>query len=164
MKNKIFFFWCICVFFGPMPTNANAETDSASNAGDAQITLVSNLTLVDGANGGRITFPNAAPGMGSQTVAPSNAAAAGFNVTGPNNQQLTITLPASASMTNGANSIGVNSFTAGAGLTGIFTSPNILTLSATGAGDFKVGASHDIIPNTHPAGVYNGPFTVTVSY
>ena len=90
------------------------------------------------------------------TVAPG--AAASFNVTGDANATYAITLPASASISDGAttpNTMTVGTFTSTPSATG--------TLSAAGAQTVTVGGTLTVA-SAQAGGAYTGTFSVTVEY
>ena len=121
--------------FGNVAVSATAGTVVLTPAGSRSLT-------------GGVTLP---------TIA-GTVAAASFNVTGANNYTYTITLPASAlTITSGANTMSVNSFTSNPATTG--------TLSATGSQTLNVGATLNVSAS-QAAGSYISatPFTVTVNY
>ena len=80
--------------------------------------------------------------------------AAGFSVTGEGSQTYAITLPSSATLTSGGNTMTVDTFTHDAG-----GSP---TLSG-GSDSFNVGATLQV-GGSQAAGVYSGTYAVTVNY
>ncbi len=79
---------------------------------------------------------------------PSSVSAASFNVSGEGNESYTVTLPSSATLTSGGNTMTVDTFTHDAG-----GSPSL----SGGSANFNVGA-------TQTAGAYTGTFAVTVGY
>jgi hypothetical protein len=84
--------------------------------------------------------------------------AASFNVTGAANYTYAITLPGSAlTITSGANTMTVSTFTSNPATTG--------TLSGTGSQTLNVGATLNVTAS-QAAGTYTSasPFTVTVNY
>jgi len=83
------------------------------------------------------------------------AAAAAFNVTGQGNATYSITLPASTTVTSGANSMTVDTFTSNPSGTG--------TLSAGGSQALTVGATLHV-GASQATGTYTGTFSVTVTY
>lgn len=82
--------------------------------------------------------------------------AAGFNVTGLQNAAYSITLPASTTITNGANSLTVQDFT-------YWAAGNSTLFNPGGSGYFYVGGSLLVPANVVP-GQYTGTFPVTVNY
>lgn len=87
------------------------------------------------------------------TVTPGTAAS--FNVTGDNNATYAITLPGTASITSGVNTMSVGTFTSTPSATG--------TLSAAGAQTVTVGGTLTVA-SAQVAGAYTGTFSVTVEY
>jgi hypothetical protein len=77
-----------------------------------------------------------------------------YNVTGVNNQTVTVTTPA-ATLTNTLNP--------GTPLTLTLTGPSSVALSATGTANFKLGGSLPILSSTKD-GLYKGDLQVTVNY
>lgn len=87
------------------------------------------------------------------TVTPGGAAS--FDVTGDNNATYAITLPGTASITSGVNTMSVGTFTSTPSATG--------TLSAAGAQTVTVGGTLTVA-SAQVAGAYTGTFSVTVEY
>ena len=81
-------------------------------------------------------------------------AAASFDVTGKVDQAYFITLPSSATLTSGANTMTIDTFTDDAG-----ASPTL----PGGSDTFNVGATLNV-GATQAAGTYSGTFSVTVNY
>jgi hypothetical protein len=81
-------------------------------------------------------------------------AAASFDVTGEGANTYSITLPSSATLTSGGNTMTVDTFTDDAGAT-----PTL----AGGSDAFNVGATLNV-GATQVAGTYSGTFAVTVNY
>ena len=81
-------------------------------------------------------------------------AAASFDVTGASGQAYSITLPSSATLTSGGNTMTVDTFTDDAGGT-----PTL----AGGSDTFNVGATLNV-GATQASGTYSGTFSVTVNY
>lgn len=116
-------------------------------------------SLVAG-SGGNVTVSPASvrSASGGVVLVPSGpGAAAQFSVTGDPSATYAISLPANGvvSLTSGANSIAVNTFTSSPNLTG--------TLSIGGSQTLYVGATLDVGSN-QPSGSYSGSFSVTVNY
>ncbi len=82
-------------------------------------------------------------------------AAASFDVTGEKDSNYSITFPSSATLTSGANTMTMDTFTHDAGGT-----PQ---LSGSGSDTFNVGATLNV-GATQAAGTYSGTFAVTVNY
>ncbi len=83
------------------------------------------------------------------------ASAASFDVTGDGGASYSITLPSSATLTSGGDTMTVDTFTDDAGAT-----PQ---LSGSGSDTFNVGATLNV-GATQAAGTYSGTFDVTVIY
>ncbi len=81
-------------------------------------------------------------------------AAASFDATGASDATYSITLPSSATLTSGANTMTIDSFTDDAG-----ASPTL----PGGSDTFNVGATLNV-GATQAAGTYSGTFSVTVNY
>ncbi len=81
-------------------------------------------------------------------------AAASFDVTGEGNANYSITFPSSATLTSGANTMTIDTFTDDAG-----ANPRLTGGSET----FNVGATLNV-GATQAAGTYSGTFSVTVNY
>ena len=108
-----------------------------------------------------LTFPSAAAGAAAAVVPPGaaeNANNGSFNVTGSPSTAYTITLPTTINMTNGANTIAVNTFVSfpAAGANGL--------LSATGTQTLFVGATRAALAANQATGTYTGTYNVDVVY
>lgn len=113
------------------------------------------------ANVSDLVFPQASPGAAAATVAPGtaeNANNGSFNVSGQANTAYTITLPTTINMTNGANTIAVNTFVSfpAAGANGL--------LGAGGTQLLLVGATRAALAAGQALGTYTGTYTVNVVY
>lgn len=99
-----------------------------------------------------------APGDAADTVAPADANAAVFNVSGEANASYDIVLPTSVDMTGPGDPITVTSFTSdpAAGSNGL--------LDGSGQQELRVGAQRPTIPGAQASGSYSGTFTVEVAY
>ena len=86
----------------------------------------------------------------------TNISASSWAVTGVPNAPYQVTLPSSATITNGTENMTVNNFTRTSGSAQ-------LSLDAAGNANFNVGATLAVGAN-QPAGVYSGNFSVTVNY
>ena len=122
---------------------------------------------------GRVVSPSG--GSGTISIAPAGTvsgtlfrmtggaarSAAGFTVSGEGGQSISISIPASVSMSNGANTLSV------ATSNNLVGSPATQTLSgavnSTGTLNFNVGGTVTV-PAATAAGTYSGTLTVTVSY
>ena len=142
---------------------------SASASATASATVYTPITLTKTTNlqfgnvfsttaGGTVTVSSAGVESSSPTglfAAANTPTAASFTVGGADNAVFAITLPASASLTSGANTMTVNTFTSSLGATS--------TLSAAGAATLNVGANL-VLGASQAAGSYTGSFSVTVAY
>ncbi|WP_290732392.1 DUF4402 domain-containing protein [Halobacteriovorax sp. JY17] len=137
---------------------AKAASDTAQAL--AVVTAAINISQV-----ADLDFGSSVQGDAASTVAPGDATAAEFAVTGQASTAYTITLPADATVTmitgGGATAdeqIAVNSFasTPAAGANGL--------LDGTGAQTLKVGATRAALSGTQTAGSYAANFTVDVVY
>jgi len=140
---------------------------AASVDGDASATVVSGIAISQNT---ALSFGNFAAGTGgtvvigtdgarSQTGAVSlstvDAGSQGiFDVTGEGNATFAITLPANATLTSGANTMTVDTFTSDPSGTG--------TLSS-GSASINVGATLTVA-DSQAAGSYSGTYTVSVDY
>jgi hypothetical protein len=108
--------------------------------------------------GGTVTVSPAGaatPSAGVTIVTPGSVSAATFNVTGEPSTAYTITLPTSITISNGAQTMAVDTFTSNPGGTGAL-SPAGTQLLAVG-GKLTVGVAQ-------ATGSYTGTFNVTVAY
>jgi hypothetical protein len=147
------------------PAQANTATASANAAArivsPIAIAKTTDLNFGDvvagGAAGTVVVTPAGARGAGGGATLGSGAAvtAAAFNVTGQANATYAITLPGSATVTSGVNTMTVNTFTSNPTPTG--------TLSAGGSQALAVGATLQVGAN-QATGTYTGTFDVTVAY
>lgn len=131
---------------------------AASTSANALITVIKQLSIVKVND---LQFNERIQGDPSETVAPGDAGAASFTVTGQANRAVTINLPVSANMeVNGGGTadktIVVNSFAHDQGGSPVLDGSGNMTL--------KVGATHAAIRNTQDPGNYSGTFTVEVTY
>jgi hypothetical protein len=106
-------------------------------------------TVVLSTAGARSTTGGASLGSGSAV------SAAAFTVSGQGSATYAITLPASATVTSGPNTMTVNAFTSNPSGTG--------TLSGGGSQNLNVGATLNV-GVSQPTGTYSGTFDVTVTY
>ena len=141
--------------------------DGFSDTANVTITIAAAISI---SAVGDMDFGTMAPTgtAGTVTVAPAGVrtsvdvdllggvpSAASFDVTGEPGQAYSITLPSSATLTSGGNTMAVDTFTHDAGVP-----PK---LSAGGSDTFNVGATLNV-GATQVAGTYSGIFTVTVNY
>jgi hypothetical protein len=150
---------------------------SASTTGTGSITVIRPITITKNADLAFGAVVRPATGSGTAVVSAAGArsvtggvvglssgatpAAAQFTVSGEGGQSISVTIPATFSMANGADTLTV---TTSNNLTG---SASAQTLSnATGAAGtlvFNVGGSVPIASTT-PTGLYSGSFTVSAAY
>lgn len=136
------------LFMGKAFAQESADADATINIQAAiSITKVQDLD-----------FGMVAPGDASGTVAPADAEAAVFDVTGEPNASYDVILPATVDMTGPGDPITVSSFASDpdAGTGGL--------LDGSGAQELRVGAQHPTIPLAQVSGTYTGTFTVEVAY
>ena len=131
---------------------------AASTTANAVATVIQAIAIAKTQD---LNFGTASVGSVAKVVAPADATAAVFNVTGQPNTAFTIQLPAAAiSMVTGGGganrTISVGTFTSTPALTG--------TLSGAGAATLRVGATRAALPATQIAGAYTASFTVSVIY
>ncbi len=149
-------------YSGSFTFSCDGDSDSANVA----ITLLAPISISSTGDmdfGTMLTTGTA----GTVTVTPAGArssvnvdlfgglpAAAAFNATGASGQTYSITLPSSATLSSGGNTMTVDTFTDDAGATP--------TLSG-GSDTFNVGATLHV-GATQVSGTYSGTFSVTVNY
>lgn len=172
MKKNIFALSCMAVLC------AFSSKAYAADEGRATVTILNQALTIskdtNAANAGNLAFgtitPNiSAPGTvtiasdGSRVVSgvtPSGTGdfgAATFAVTGSASTNFNITLPTvAATLTSGLNTMTVNGWTCN-------DSDLLLQTSTEGTASFKIGGTLTVGAN-QKAGVYSGPFTVTVAY
>jgi hypothetical protein len=129
-----------------------------SGSGTARQIVIAAIAI---SNVSDLVFPQASPGAAAATVVPGtaeNASNGSFNVTGQANTAYTITLPTTINMTNGANTIAVNTFVSfpAAGANGL--------LSSTGSQLLLVGATRAALAANQALGTYTGTYSVDVVY
>ncbi len=148
---------------------AFAQSNSATGTASATARIVTPIAIVKTADlnfgdvvaGGSagtvvVTTAGVRSATGGATLANgTSVAAAAFTVSGQGSSTYSITLPASASVISGANTMTVNTFTSSPNGTGVLTAGGTqpLTVGAT----LNVGASQ-------ATGTYTGTFPVTVAY
>ncbi len=140
--------------------------DGFSDTTSVTITLLAPISISAGAS---MDFGTMVPTgtAGTVTVTPAGArssvdvdlfggvpSGAGFNVTGATGQAYFITLPSSATLTSGGNTMTVDTFNHDAGAT-----PTLVG----GSDAFNVGATLNV-GATQAVGTYSGTFDVTVNY
>ena len=131
---------------------------AVSGTGTARQVVVAAIAI---ANVSDLLFPQASPGAAAATVVPGaaeNANNGSFNVTGQASTAYTITLPTTINMTNGTNTIAVNTFVSfpAAGANGL--------LNAAGSQLLLVGATRAALAANQALGTYSGTYTVDVVY
>ena len=167
MKKLIMLFLAIALIAG-ITTNVVAQTATAT-AG-AKIVVASTVATNTNLHFGTMSVPSAATTV---TVTPLNvrtaaagiillpgspvSSAASYTVTGPSGGTYQITLPTSATISNGtpAEDMTVNTFTCSEA-----DLANAALTATTGA--FSVGATLNLVISQAP-GVYTGNFVVTVT-
>ena len=148
---------------------AGAQSNSATTSCNATATIVTGISLTKTAD---LNFGSVVPGgsAGSVMMTPAGArsasggaslgsstgsSAGSFTVAGLAGAAYSITLPASTTITSGANNMTVNTFTSTPSVTGNLGGGGTQTLSI--GATLQVGASQ-------PTGTYSGAFNVTVTY
>ena len=123
---------------------------------------INNATLAFGSavpcGGGTITVSTSGSKTSTGTVQPMNAtpgSAAQFQVAGSPNFTYNITLPTTATISSGTNTMLVDNFTSSPSVHGLLDGTGKQNLSV--GGTLHVGATQAI-------GNYSGTFTITVSY
>jgi hypothetical protein len=151
-------------------TTAFAAQNSAIGTGTANARIITAISITPGT---ALNFGDVVPSgaVGTVTVTPAGVrssaggaslgsgaavAAGAFTVNGQASATYAITLPAGpATVTSGANSMTVDTFTSSLGATG--------TLSAGGSQGLSIGATLNVGVN-QAAGSYTGTYQVTVAY
>jgi hypothetical protein len=162
MRNRMLLFGFL--FLVLRPSLAAVGTGTATATLITPITIAATQALsfgrLDATGGGTIVISTA--GVRTKTGAltlvttGSTNTQALFNITGTANSTYAITLPAAAvTLTSGANTMSVGTFTSNPTGTG--------TLSATGTQTINVGATLTV-GAAQAAGTYSGTFSVTVNY
>ncbi|EQC47338.1 DUF4402 domain-containing protein [Bacteriovorax sp. Seq25_V] len=148
-----------------MTTFSFVTIDKAQAASDTAQALAVVTAAINIAQVADLDFGSAVQGDAQSTVAPADASAAEFTVTGQPSTAYTITLPSDGTieMITGAGGsaderIAVDSFTStpAAGANG--------SLDGTGSETLKVGATRAALSATQVAGNYAATFTVDVVY
>ena len=148
-----------------MGTNVMAAS-ATSNASATIVTpiAINNTAALDfgsfsHAAAGTVTIDTAGTrgSSGGVTLIGSGGAAATFDVAGTASSAYSITLPASSTITDGTDTMTINTYVSNpdAGTGG--------TLDGAGAGTIAVGATL-VVAGTEGAGAYTGTFDVTVDY
>ncbi len=166
-----------CTTSGAFYYNLGAPATTANKDGDVQFCFVvrfrsAQIALTHRTNAkidfGRVCSPLSA-GTGYVTVSPAGVRSASgvecalnavsadiFDVSGAASSAYTVKLPASATLTNGASVLTVDTFSSAC--TG-----GSCVLSSSGTGSFTVGARLAVPYGVTP-GIYNGSYTVSVIY
>jgi hypothetical protein len=145
--------------FGQASATSNASATIIGPIAIANTTAMNFGNVAVGAVGGTVVLtPGGSRSVTGGVTLPATAGtvtAAAFNVTGVDSYTFAITLPASLTITSGANNMTVNTFTSTPSGTGTISGTTALTVGAT----LNVTASQ-------PSGNYTSaaPFTVTVNY
>lgn len=156
--SKIFMTTALASLTTLVPFSVHAATDTA----DAIVTVEAAIAITQQAD---LDFGTVVQGDAAGTVAPGDATAAEFLVTGQPSTAYTITLPANSTvvMTTGAGDtaqrqIAVDDFTSNpaAGANG--------ALDGSGEQTLRVGATHAAIAADQETGSYSATFTVEVVY
>ena len=141
---------------------AAAATANATATVIAPIAISKTADLAFGkfaaSTGGTVVMAPAGTRTATGTVVLSTVtpgAAASFDVAGDNNATYAITLPASATISSGTNTMTVGTFTSTPSATG--------TLSASGTETVTVGGTLTVA-SAQVAGAYTGTFDMTVEY
>ncbi len=149
--------------------NANAQGSSATAAASATARIITPIAIT---NTQGLAFGNiaASAALGTVTVSPAGvrtstggvtpSAIGTFNnaiytATGENNATYSISLPASTTISSGANNMTVNGFTSNPTPTGL--------LNASGSQTITVGATLNVGAN-QATGNYTGTYNVTIAY
>lgn len=110
-----------------------------------------------------LEFGTSIRGTGAETISPSDARAATFQVTGQPNNTVTIVIPSNPILmsNNGGTTRGVDAIE----VSNFQSNPSgSANLNNSGLLNLKVGASRSNIPTTQTLGDYIGTFDVAVSY
>lgn len=150
---------------------------TASTTGTGSITIIRPLTIAKSADlkFGTVVRPSSGSGSvvvsaaGSRTVDGGVVAlasgdtpqAAQFEITGEGGQSISVTIPATFTMVNGADSLTVTTSNNLVGSAGAQTLSN--ALGSAGSLGFNVGGSVSVDSATN-TGTYSGTFTVSAAY
>ncbi|MGA3287283.1 MAG: DUF4402 domain-containing protein [Bacteroidota bacterium] len=153
-----------------LSANALAANPSASASASATAVIVTPISISQSGNnlsfgnivasvaGGTVVVdPSGTPSYSGVSVpsTPGTITAAAFSVTGSAGLTYAITLPGSATLNSGGNSMTLGTFTSSPSATG--------TLDGSGAQALTVGATLTV-GASQAAGTYTGTFSVTVAY
>lgn len=172
MKKLTFVVLTLACATAAFSTTAQAQSSSATTSANASATVVTAISLtktadmnfadvVTGATSGTVVLTASASPTRSVTGGTLLGNSAGissatFTVAGDPSATYSITLPASAiTLTAGANTMTVDTFTSSPSATG--------TLSAGGSQTLYTGATLNV-GATQANGAYTGTFSVTVAY
>lgn len=154
MKRGFILLFVAMVLFGTCGM-AFAATSANFNI-KVQILSPIEIQAVNGLDFGRVF-----KGSPATTVDPANPLAgtvpAAFQVLGEQNNQFVITLPTSANISDGIDTLVVDNFVS-------TLTNNTGVLDTNGQATFKVGATLQAINATATSGIYSGSATVTVAY
>lgn len=152
-----------------VPSGSAMAQNQASAQADATATIIAPITLTNTAD---LQFGNVVASTAAGTIVVDTAggrtwtagatgisglpvSAAAFTVGGGANRTFTITLPASTTITNGAENMTVDTFTSSLGASSV--------LDGSGAAALAVGGTLTVNAN-QATGSYSGTFSVTVAY
>lgn len=135
-------------------------------------TVIQGLTL---ASSGPLTFGTVVAGTTPAAInAQTSSSAVSITATGNGGSSVTVTYPASASLSSGGNNLtytpslyGAQSSASRSSSTSVANGSTVTLGGTTGsAGNyyFWLGGSLAAIPSGQPAGNYSGPFTLTIHY
>lgn len=150
---------------------------TASTTGTGSITIIRPLTIAKNTDLKFGTVVRPSSGSGSVVVSPAGARtvdggivalasgdtpqAAQFHITGEGGQSISVTIPATFTMVNGADSLTVTTSNSLAGSAGAQTLSN--AAGSAGSLGFNVGGSVPVGSTTN-TGAYSGTFTVSAAY
>ncbi len=163
MKTKLFSAVAALALFA-----ASGAAHAADATGDAAASIAVPISIAQNGAGLNFGTVTASAALGTVVVTTAGArsvtggvaelggtiAAATFDVTGEGTSAYTITLPSSATLNSGGNSMTVDTFNHDAG-----GSPAL----SGGSDSFNVGATLNVAAN-QAAGAYTGTYTITVNY
>lgn len=158
----------LCLVMALMVMSFGTISVMAADA-DADIEAIVGVALSI-TNTGDLDFGTFFPGTGGTVVIATDGtlsttgdvlsllddySAASFDISGVADAEFSITLPANAELTSGANTMTVSNFVSDPDASG--------TLNAGGTSDLSVGATLTVA-DSQAAGTYSGTFNVTVNY
>lgn len=173
IKNLVRALPALCLATAALPAAAQSATGAGSITLIRPLTVTKNTDMAFGtivrpatsAGNGTVAVTAAATTARSVTgdvvaLASTSASAAKFTLDGEGGQSVSVTVPATFTMTSGANSLTVTT-------SNDLGSPSSVTLDSSlgsaGTKVFYVGGSVPIANDT-ATGAYSGSFTVTASY